>query len=366
MENGLNKITPSEIEKTLISLFEKEKKSNLIKASLFNFIIYTEAGERESYLTFLTKSIIKKFPCRIIFIKESDKEGDFLNTFVSSLKPEGEDKGFFCEFIQFEVSKSYKERVSFLVVPHVIVDLPIYLLFAKDPSSGDTPTTLRLDTLASRIIFDSETTKHMSLFASYIKTIHHENIDIGDLNWARFSPWRNLLTKVFSTKEKALSLATAKTITICFNPHSTEAFHHHRIQATYLQGWIASNMHWKFNRADSENNQIKVSYLSPLGVHTFILKECPEQKSLPPGRITSVLIESDTDKTSFTREESSPHIVKICHSTPLKCEIPILYPLTSSESDTSIIKEVYSFGTSPDFLAVIELISFWKTGIICS
>ncbi|MCH9622058.1 MAG: hypothetical protein S4CHLAM20_14930 [Chlamydiia bacterium] len=366
MENALNSIKPSEIEDTLVALFEKEKKSNLVKASLFNLIIYTEDTERENYLVHLTKSLIKKFPCRIIFITESSKEGDFLNTKVSALRPEGEDDGFFCELIHFEVSKSYKERISYLVTPHLIPDLPVYLLFAKDPSSGDTPTTLGLDAFPSRIIFDSEYMGHMSEFCSYIATLQQENIDIGDLNWARFASWRSVISKVFSRKEKQKLLATCEEITIRYNSHSNEAFHHNKIQATYLQGWIATNMYWKFETVLCEGGKIVVNYTSKYGTHKIYLEQSSPDESIHPGKITSVVIKNQTESTSFEREESSDHLIKITHCNPNGCEIPVLYPLASEGTGKSLTREIYSRDTSPDFIACIKLLANWNSGIICS
>jgi glucose-6-phosphate dehydrogenase assembly protein OpcA len=365
MENGIKKIHPAQIESTLASLFEQEKKSNSIKASLFNLIIYTQANGRESYLKGLSKSLIKKFPCRIIFIRECDSSQDFLNTWVSALKPEGNDDGFFCELIEFEISKSYKQRVSFLVTPHVIADLPVYLLFAKDPSLGDTPTTLNLDKLASRIIFDSECVEYMNNFACYIKSLHYEEKGIGDLNWARFSSWRKLFLKYYSSREKLITLATASNITICYNSHETESFHHNKIQATYMQGFLATKMEWEFESVFCDKNIFTVDYKSKFGIHKIHLKGSKPLKTLPPGRITSVVIENKTEKTSFIREEESLNLVKISHSTKDKCEMPLLYPIEKETSGNSLTREIYYRETSKDFLSVIELISTWKKGIIC-
>jgi len=366
VENDLNSIKPSEIEQTLVSIFEKEKKENLVKASLFNLIIYTDNDTREAYLTKLCKNLIKKFPCRIIFVKESNSEGDILNTKVSSLHPEGEDEGFFCEFIHFEVSKQNKERVSYLITPHLIPNLPVYLLFAKDPSAGDTPTSLKLDAFPSRIIFDSEHMGHMSQFATYISSLQRDNIDIGDLNWARFSSWRSVISKVFSRKEKQKLLATCDTIKIQYNSHSNKEFLHKKIQATYLQGWIATNMYWQFEEVSCEDGNIAVNYSSKYGKHKILLEQGESVDTINPGCILSVHIENSTESTSFIRDKASDHLIKICHCTPSQCEIPILYPLVSEGTTKALSREIYSRDTSPDFIACIQLLAKWKSGIICS
>jgi glucose-6-phosphate dehydrogenase assembly protein OpcA len=361
-----NDIKPAEIEKTLVSLFESEKKDNLIKSSLFNLIILTDVNEREEYLKILSRSLIKKFPCRIIFIKESKEKGDFINTSVSSLTPDGDNEGFFCEFIEFEVSTSYKERISYLITPHIIPDLPVYLLFSKDPTSGDTPEALNIDKIATRIIFDSECITELNLFAEYIENFPQENTSIGDLNWARFTPWRRLLAKVFSNKEKLSSLISADTITICYNVRATESFRHNKIQATYMQGWIAEKMGWMFKSALCEADKVVITYTSKYGIHKIHIVGSPPNKNLYPGRLTCIKIQTGDEVTEFIRDEKSYHLIKISHSTGNSCEIPTIYPVTKEGTGTSMTGEIYSRETSKDFLASLKIIKKINTGIICS
>ncbi|MCH9616883.1 MAG: hypothetical protein SP4CHLAM5_01590 [Chlamydiia bacterium] len=361
-----NDIKPEEVEKTLLSLFEKEKKDNRIKSCLFNLVIYTEDNERVEYLKILCRSLIKKFPCRIIFIKESKKEGDFINTSVSALKPDGDNEGFFCEFIEFEVSSSYKERISYLITPHIIPDLPVYLLFSKDPANGDTPATMNMDKIATRIIFDSECMDHMSLFAEYIEKMDREKTSIGDLNWARFTPWRRLLAKVFSNKEKLSSLIAADTVTICYNTHATDSFRHIKIQATYMQAWIAEKMGWDFKSVECEDNKVLVTYTSKYGTHKIHIIGSPPNENLYPGRLTRVEIQTGSETTHFIRDEKSYHLIKISHSTNSTCEIPTTYPVTKEGTGTSMTGEIYSRETSKDFLASLQLIKQYHRGIICS
>lgn len=366
MENGIKPISPAEIEKTLISLFEQEKQTGVIKSSLFNLIIFCVENERVEYLKSLCISLIKKFPCRIIFIKECKKEGDFLETRVSALKPEGENEGFFCEFIEFDVSSSYKERISYLVTPHVIPDLPVYLLFSKDIAQKDTPTTLKIDKLPLRIIFDSECMEHMSEFAEYIDTIKEEHTSIGDLNWARFTPWRRMLCKVFSSPENHHTLLEANHIHITYNTHSTDSFRHNKIQATYMQGWIAEKMGWEFMAVSCDKGKVHITYTSNKGEHHVWLEGSPPNTDLYPGRLTSIEIKSGDRSISFVRDSSSYQLIKISYCNNDQCDVAMTYPITNEGTGTSMSGEIYSRKTSTDFLASLKLIAKLKTGIICS
>ena len=366
MENGITPTSPAEIEKTLLSLFEQEKQTGVIKSSLFNLVIFTEENERVEYLKSLCTSLIKKFPCRIIFIKELENKKDHLETRVSALKPEGENDGFFCEFIEFDVSSTYKERISYLVTPHVIPDLPVYLLFAKDIALKDTPTSLKLDKLPLRIIFDSECMEHMSEFATYINTIKEEQTSIGDLNWARFTPWRRMLCKVFSSPENHQTLLEASHVHITYNTHSTDSFRHNKIQATYMQGWIAEKMGWEFTSVACEHGKVVITYTSSKGKHMVSLEGSPPNKDLYPGRLTGIEITSGDRSISFQRDQAAYQLIKISYCKNDRCEVAMTYPITNEGTGTSMSGEIYSRETSKDFLASLELVSQLKTGIICS
>ncbi|MCH9811199.1 glucose-6-phosphate dehydrogenase assembly protein OpcA [bacterium] len=366
MENGITSTSPGEIEKTLLSLFEQEQKTGVIKASLFNLVIFCEENERVDYLKSLCISLIKKFPCRIIFIKELQKQGDHLETRVSALKPEGENEGFFCEFIEFDVSSSYKERISYLVTPHVIPDLPIYLLFSKDIALKDTPTTLKLDKLPLRIIFDSECMEHMSEFAKYIDTIKEEHTSIGDLNWARFTPWRRMLCKVFASPENHQTLLEAKKIHITYNTHATDSFRHNKIQATYMQGWIAEKLGWEFKEVSCEEGKVHITYTSSKGEHLICLEGSAANEDLYPGRLTGIEIKSGQRAINFLRDATAYQLIKISYCKNDHCEVAMTYPITNEGTGTSMSGEIYSRETSKDFLASLKLIGKLNTGIICS
>lgn len=362
----MNAIHPSQIESTLQSLQQREQDSNLIKASLFNLVIYTKEDDRETYFMDLCKSLIRKFPCRILFFKESSEKSDFLETTVSALKPDGDDTGFFCEFIHFSISENIKCRIPYLLTPYLTADLPVYLLFGNDPSVNDCLSSLHINQAVDRIIFDSECVEHMTTFSSYMTNLIDKQIDIGDLNWARFSPWRALFGKFFSTEEKVQTLQSCDTITIKYNTHATKSFFHNKIQASYLQAWIAQKLGWKFEKVTSEKSSIYVSYKSNTQIHKIeIIGDAP-QESLPPGRITEISINSKDNHAQFIRDKNSPHLVTTSFNTNQTCHLPLLYPLTKEGSGMSLQREIYFRGTDSDFANALNLLSNWQPGVICS
>jgi hypothetical protein len=75
----------------------------------------------------VAKKVMEKFPCRLLFItvKEGSKE---LKTQVSVISPHKEDSEVACDLLEIEISKDWQERVPFLILPHFVSDLPIYMV----------------------------------------------------------------------------------------------------------------------------------------------------------------------------------------------------------------------------------------------
>jgi hypothetical protein len=363
MEISMTDITyikPGEIEKFLSSIREKNQNENVIRASLFNLIIYAKKNMREEYIQKITKSIIKKYPCRMIFITEFDeKEGNFLRTYVTEMVPEKNKNPIFCDIINFEVAGSFIERIPFVILPHLLADRPVYLLWGDDPTKKN-PISLKLENFATRSVFDSETAKHMTDFAKTLLNLHDSlSCDIGDLNWARTAPWRALLAQAFNTPERLLCLQEAKNIRITYNLPSADEFSH-------LQAWLAVKMNWDFDTVLGTKEELCFKYHTEHGPLEVRLSP-GHRESLTSGRIISIdIISHQSDHIHFDRDHAHPSKILIHRSSSSVCEMPVHHMFDSDAAGKSLIYEIYSQGTSESFLKALKLISRCQYGVICS
>lgn len=360
-------IAPKDIEKALAKMWESRKKEGATRASLFNLVIHAKHDNREEYLQKTMRSVIRKFPCRIIMIIEDETANrDYCKTTVTDLKADDNEKGTFCEVITFEVSPSYRERIPFLIQPHLIPDLPVYLLWGDNPTKKD-PLSFQLEDLSTRTIFDSETTDHMTQFAKSVLQLKDQvNCDIADLNWARMEDWRELFTITFNQPQKIECLNKASKLTISYNDRKTKSFCHNKIQATYLQAWIASRLGWTFQHDALIDGKVVFEYEK--AAHLIKVELSPKTyENLKPGRILSVEIEAcDGNHYLFHRKAKSPHMAIISHSDQNRCEMPTYHLLDREQSGRSLVREIYHQGTNPHFVGVLQLLSKYKEGIVCS
>lgn len=360
-------IHPKEIEKARENLWKQHQGTNAIRASLFNLVIYAKKNSREEYLQKIARSVIRKFPCRIIIITEAeDSKESYLKTSVSDLKPDNRNSSVFCDILNFEVCGEHRNRIPFVVIPNLLADLPVYLLWGDDPSKRD-PIALELENYATRTVFDSEVTEHMTDFAKALLDLHSSvSCDIGDLNWARLSPWRSLFVHTFNAPDKLKCLQEAKEIRLTYNTFSTEQFCHNKIQATYFQAWIAIKLKWSYEASLGTKEALCFKYKSSYGPITVTLVPGKNEQVLPGRLLKLEIFSHHNEHMIFDKNTQNPQQITIHHSTPYHCEMPAYYLLDKEIAGKSMIHEIYSQGTRESFIEILKLITQYNPGMICS
>lgn len=346
-------VQPKDIESQLTKIWDTLQGKNKMRACLFNLIIYSKRDARRQYLESVAKRVVKKFPCRILFITTDQKsQENSMKSFVSAMAVEEGDSGIFCDLIQIELSGKDCEKAPFLILPHILPDLPIYLVWGQDPSE-ESSLLFQLETHASKSIFDSETAKSLTEFAKNV-LLHHDKTRsaIIDLNWARIESWRNLIASYFYCKEKVEFIQNAKKITLTYNDRKTEQLSQVLIQSIYLTCWIASSANLKFGQKTEKG------FIFKHQGKEIVFELIPKTEGkIKPGRILSIDIENDAKEAyHFVRKEAYPYIVNIHHSLPTFCETPSQYLLDKEESGESLTTEIFHTGTSVHFLNTLKLV----------
>lgn len=359
-------VAAADIQTALNKIWESYETTNVTRASLFNLIFYSDKNTRTPYIQKLAQKVIEKFPSRIIFIS-ADKQSkeDRLKTHVSILSSSRGEYDVACDYIQIEASGPSIARVPFLVLPHILPDLPIYLAWAEDPSQND-PLFNQLNTYVNRLIFDSETTDNLPRFCtSIIQKYEGAHIDIADLNWARIESWRELLSMVFYSEENLDHMHHAQSIALTFNAQESQFFCHTRIQSIYLQAWIACQLNWEFKNIYMEKDSMIFCYQNKYTCVQVSLSPILNAK-LPPGLILSLDINTLDGRTySFSRDPEQIHRITLNSYNEKQCDLPVTYILQKAESGHSLVKEVTHRGTSKHFLKVLNLLKNMDNGAVC-
>lgn len=348
-------VAPEQIEKQLQSIWGSLAKENKMRASLFNLIVYTHLSARTDYFRNIVQKVIEKFPCRILFISfDPDVSQNYLKTAVSVVAP-SQEATIACDNIDIGVAGSEVEKVPFLLLPHILPDLPVYLLWAEDPSQENTLFE-PLCKMAHRVIFDSEAADNLLSFSNKLLELHtKEHIDIADLNWARTEGWRDLLASTFDSKERLEQLKSLTAFSISYNARETEFFCHLKIQSVYLIAWLSSQIGWKFLRSKTSENRLTFSFELPDGSTPEFLIQSAKWDELGPGTIISVNLASKDGHTyTCARIPEQYHHIAIQISTPSQCDLPYQFVLGQTATGQSLVKEICTKGTSEHYLEMLQ------------
>ncbi|MBI2743205.1 MAG: glucose-6-phosphate dehydrogenase assembly protein OpcA [Chlamydiales bacterium] len=363
---GETPVKTSEIQSTLTRIWNDLDGTNKMRACLFNLIFYTESGQRADYIREIAHKVVEKFPSRIIFIS-SDKNAPVgsLSAKVSVITATTGESDVACDLIEIDVAKSEHSRVPFVILPHILPDLPVYFLWGEDPKIDD-PIFKEISKFSTRIIFDSEASEALPPFAKSLLhqyTVLHN--DVADLNWARIENWRDVLSTTFCTPNKLAHLENASEISISFNAASSTFFCHTNIQALYLQAWIAGQLNWSLTKTEKQKETLKFTYNKASGPVTVLLS--PAQcANLAPGMVSSFdLSTNDQFHYNYACHPDQPHKIVLNFSTHELCEMPSEFLFQKGEKGQSLVKEICHRGMSSHYLKVLEQICKIDVRLLC-
>lgn len=351
-------VAVSEIPKELARVWESVEGSNKVRASLFNLIFYTQKRSRDAYVHEVAQKVIEKFPCRIIFIScDQESTENVLNASVSLMYAGKGETAIACDMIELEVLGNQLKKVPFVVLPHILPDLPIYLVWEKDPCA-ENPIFEQMQRYASRLIFDSETTNNLPSFAAELLKLNQDlDLEVADLNWARMENWRQLLVTYFYSLENLVHLEKVSQVEITYNFHQTDCFCHTTIQALYLQTWLACRLQWKLIQMKKEGSHLLFTYEKD--DRKIVVNLTPQDEAhLAPGTIVAIhFVTPHGFEFSFKRHLEVPNHIVTKVTSPQKCELPTHYIFAKGESGQSLVKEICHKGMSDHFRNVLQFIS---------
>lgn len=355
-------VDPARIEGELLKIWEELSKENTTRASLFNLVVFNRLSSRTDYVQNVVQKVLEKFPCRILFITETQEPNqNYLKTAVSVVTPNGKTSSIACDRIDIGVSGNTLSKVPFLILPHLIPDLPVYILWTEDFSSQH-PLVFPFLELASRFIADSECSDHLSQFSQNMLTMKQQSrVDIADLNWARTQGWRDLIASTFDIPKRVSLLDEISSVQITFNAQSPPFFCHLKVQSLYLLAWLSSRLGWTSQKIGKDAFAFTCK-----GKKIDVVLTPAKWEKLGSGTVIGIEIETACgNHFSAVRIPEKYHYVKIHLASKDSCELPYEFVLGQTATGHSLVNEICSNGTSSHFLDVLQMILQSGLGSSC-
>lgn len=343
----------TDVDSELKKMLTESKALGKVHACFFNLLVYTENGGKTSKFRKMLTSILRKFPCRVLFIQhEKQSSEDFLEVSVSSENFDEGKTSFSCDQITIKVGGKSIERVPYLVIPNFVPDLPIYLFWGKDP-------TLELQVLpyfeqyASRLMFDAQITKNLQEFSrKMIKKMDSLPCEIRDLNWGLTGPWRDVMAQVFNSADRITHLQEAKHLLIKYNLLENEFFEACGMQPIYFQAWLTARVGWVPQKVAVGHEDIIISYKTPCGMAEVILRSSIS-KMANAGTILNLEISGGTTTYHLSRIEAIQKVAVHIENNN-ECALPFTLPLPDLLHSSNFIREIFYAKTSQHYRTMLE------------
>jgi glucose-6-phosphate dehydrogenase assembly protein OpcA len=327
-----------DIEKELKKLWDENKNEKKIKACLFTLIVYSGDSIRGDYIREITRRVTCEYPCRMISIHERSADEDCFTIQVAQNSSLAGGSLIASDQIFITASPGFLERIPYVVVPEIVPDLPVYIIWGAD-AAKKSAILAELEKYATKIIFDAESSS--SSLRDYARAISEKigkvSYVLQDFHWALSAGWRECLFQAFNKEEGIRFLKSLEQVKITYNAAKSESIPKTDTVARYIQGWLAAELEWRGVNVE----------LVPTVNNTFTSSS-----------ILSIEMRSKRGDTYlFIRHPDRDKV--ILHVTKKEsCELPAIYPFPDFQRGFNFIRELFFFVESVQYAKML--------GAICS
>lgn len=328
-----------------------EERCNNLNTYLFNLVVYSPVKQRSPYFHHLVEQIVSHFPSRILFI-----EGDAEKSEITTEYHEAQELSSRCDQIIFHVPKHQRDKVSFILLPHLLPDLPVVLLWGQDPTTEHTVLP-HLIKFSNRLIFDSDCAENLQTFSQRIlEQAETTLIDLIDLNWARIKGWREAFSEIFDTPARLSQITLAKQISVHYNGISNEYNRMGGIQPFYLQNWLATQLGWKPRHCERDQTTTRLTYFN--GVNDLTVELNAETNpQYPSGSILGIQVNAAENHTFTLKYQPGADQGTVHISSQEICELPFCVMISGPRLRYQFLKDLMYGRSSSQYFNMMDLLS---------
>jgi len=232
-------------------------KKAVTRACALTLAVYVEDEEAAREVNEVVGEVTRQHPCRaIVMLAEPSGTPAGLSAWVSihCHLPAAGEKQICSEQVTLRARGAVGEGLASVVLPLTVSGLPIHLWWRaghfSPPSYFD-----QLLRVTEHVIVDSarfhpggtalrEVAAWMEKFSG-----PSGRQRMSDLNWARITPWRELLAQCFDAPERRPYLDRLTEVRIEYE-HESARLLTQRAQGLLLTGWLATRLGWEFEKSE--------------------------------------------------------------------------------------------------------------------
>jgi hypothetical protein len=349
--------TPETLEEDMASLWQGQEELEKAHACLFNLVVYAECKVSADYLKQCLQSLMEKFPCRVLFVYQCPALPPNTLKVKVSMEYVGKTTGDLvaCDFIDFLFSPDQQKKVPYLLLPHFLPDLPVYMLSSEVPTLDD-ETLAALRQMTTRIIFDGSFMKSISHFTEEIlPKVSSGKLEYIDWNWVQLAGWREILLQIMDTEQRIHQLSQTKSFEITYNTHGAMGSQRTESQALYIVAWLASRLNWSPKGMKVDGQKFDLLFSGPSKDVCIKLTPLEDPEQLP-GEILKIDLSTWNDHFFlFMRKEKQFQVI-VHISTLDTCELPIALPLTHSNHGYRFWRDIFYQPVSNHYIEMLKVL----------
>jgi len=219
------------------------------RSCALTLLVYVEGEAAGREALELIDRVTPQNPCRaVVLAAEPNAAPAELRAEVSARchLPQGGEKEVCCEIVTLLARGEAVHGLDQVAVPLIVPGLPVYLWwragrFAPAPWLDGILRSVDRVLVDSAHFSDPETD-----FAQLAgQMLRFPDVMFTDLNWARLTPWRELIAACFDSPETRPYLDQFDEVRIEYERYSPRVLVH-RAQSLLITGWLASRLGWTF------------------------------------------------------------------------------------------------------------------------
>lgn len=290
-----------------------------IRTSLLNLVVYASNAAVADEASKIIDGLTRDHPSRALIIVASPSEDESRIEAKCSAHchvATGLEQQVCCEEVMLNVSGRAAGHLHSIIIPLLVPDLPVYVWWTG-PLPRDRHLFEEMVEAADRIIVDSGHFRHPTHGLRRVADLCGAIPDcvVGDLNWARLGPWRELLLSYGGEPGLRAYREAVSAVEITYAGDETTAI---PSDAFLLVGWLAERLGWETGSPDAEARRVRLRRgVSQLSV-TFLARE-PEYSGprLPEtGALLRVRLEDEQGAALTIKRSDDPVYLEVEVRTP--------------------------------------------------
>jgi glucose-6-phosphate dehydrogenase assembly protein OpcA len=270
----------------------------ITRASALTLLVYVDCPEAARDVSALIAEVTRQNPCRAVVMvvdPQGSPPGLMASVSAHCHLPVAGERQICSEQITLMARGETGPELASVVLPLTVSGLPIYLWWR----AGHFTVPAYFDQIlrvTQHVIVDSARFAapgaDLKALAQWLEK-YSGRIRLSDLNWARTTPWREVVAQCFDSPDRRPYLESIREIRIEYEKESARLAAQ-RAQSLLLTAWLATRLGWEFHHAESRGeNMPRAFYFKSRGREIRVERELRKVEGGGSGVCFSFEIKAD-------------------------------------------------------------------------